>query len=176
MRAPIVLLAASLALGAQDAFPKPTPHHLAMKSLAGTWDAEVKYWVDTAKPPMVSKGVEVNRVVLGGLWLESEFKSEMMGAPFEGRGLFGYDPALGKHVGTWVDNMGTAQSISAGTCKDGCKEVTSFFMGPDMEGKTVTYKEVNLEQDADHRTMTMYNERPGGAYVKNMEIAYTRRK
>lgn len=37
------------------------------------------------QPRMVSKGVEVNKLVPGGLLLTSEFKSEMIGVPFEGR-------------------------------------------------------------------------------------------
>ena len=174
MRAPCLLLAASLSLGAQD-FPKPTAHHAAFKALEGTWDAVVTYYVDPAKPPAVSKGVEVNKVVPGGLWIQSEFRSDMMGMPFEGRGLFGYDTAAGRHVGTWVDSFSTSQSIVEGTCKDGCREVTVFFKGPDMTGKTITYKEVNVVKDADHRTMTMYHQGSGGAYTQNMLIEYTRR-
>jgi hypothetical protein len=41
MRLACFLLTASFVLGAQE-LPKPTPHHLAMKDLAGTWNAVVK--------------------------------------------------------------------------------------------------------------------------------------
>ena len=42
---------------------------------------------------MVSKGVEVNTVITGGLWISSVFKGDFGGMAFEGRGQFGYDPA-----------------------------------------------------------------------------------
>jgi len=90
---------------------------------------------------MESKGVEVNALGLGGLWLITEFKCDTAGMPFEGRGLFGYDPAVKKHVGTWVDNTGYWQAVSSGTCPDGCKTVTSTFKGQGMDGKPAAFKE-----------------------------------
>jgi hypothetical protein len=176
-RAMLALLLSSFALSAQEMpLPKPTPHHEAMKNLEGTWDAVVTMQMAPGQPPMVSKASEVNKLLTGGLWLQSEFTSEMMGTPFEGRGLFGYDPATHKHVGTWVDSMTMAPSNTVGTCKDGCKEMTCTFDGLDMKGKKVTYKEISVVQDPDHRTMTMYTKAKGGKYAQTMTIAYTRRK
>lgn len=175
MRTPLALALIGLALPAQE-LPKPTPHHLALKAQEGTWDAVVKMYMEPGKPPAISKGVEVNTVVLGGFWLESTFKSEMGGMPFEGRGLFGFDSAAGKHVGTWVDSMSTGQAITTGTCKDGCKEVHLTFEAPGMDGKMTTYKEVAIQKDADHRTMSMSMKRPDGTFIQNMQIEYTRRK
>lgn len=165
----------ALALPAQE-MPKPTPHHDAMKAMAGPWDATVKAYMAPGKPPMESKGVEVNTLGLGGLWLVSEFKSDMAGMPFEGRGLFGYDPSAKKHVGTWVDNSGYWQAVSAGTCADGCKTVTSTFKGYGMDGKPAAFKEVTRQVDADHRTMDMFIRGRDKNWVLMMEIAYTRRK
>jgi hypothetical protein len=156
--------------------PKPTPHHEAMKAAVGTWDAVVKMQVGPGKPPMESKGVEVNRLLMGGLWMQSSFSSDMGGVPFEGSGLFGYDPAKGRHVGTWVDSMVMSQAFPQGTCKDHCREVTMTFMGVGMDGKPCAYKEVSTQVDADHRTMTMYVKGKDGKYALEMEIAYTRRK
>lgn len=175
MRVPFLIACLTLSLQAQEA-PKPTPHHLAMKRLEGTWDAVVTLPMGPGKAPAVSKGVEVNKLLMGGLWLQSEFKSDLMGMPFEGRGLFGFDPALGKHVGTWVDSMVPSQAITIGTCKGDCKETTMTFEGPGMDGKMTTYKNVTVEKDPDHRVMSMYTKDKEGKFVFNMEIAYTRRK
>lgn len=173
----LVLVLATTALAAQEyPVPKPSAHHLAMQRSEGTWDAVVKMFTAPGKPPMVSKGVEVNKLVPGGLWLQSEFKSEMMGTPFEGRGLFGYDPASGKHVGTWVDSMVTSLALPVGTCKDDCREITMTFDGPGMDGKPVTYKEVTVEKTPDLRIMTMSIKGKDGVFQPNMVIEYTRRK
>lgn len=173
----ILILAAALTLGAQaPSAPKPTPHHEAMKTLVGTWDAVVKVFAEPGKPPMESKAVEVNALVPGGLWLQTEFKSDMMGTPFEGRGLFGFDPATGKHVGVWVDSMVSSLALPSGTCKDGCRETTLVFKGVGMDGKPATYKEVSVQKDADHRTMSMYLKGKDGKVYLDMVIEYTRRK
>jgi hypothetical protein len=176
-QAVLALLLSSVAFAAEPfPIPKPTPHHEAMKAQEGIWDAEVKVNMGPGKPPMVSKGTEVNTLLPGGLWLESKFLGDMMGTPFEGRGLFGYDPATGRHLGAWVDSMTMPPSYPNGTCKDGCREVTMFFEGVGMTGKKVTFKEVSVQQDADHRTMTMFTKGKGGKFVPNMVIEYTRRK
>jgi hypothetical protein len=52
-------------------------------------------------PPQSSRGVIVNRLVCGGLWLVSEFHNETTG--FDGHGIFGYDVQKKKYVGTWID-------------------------------------------------------------------------
>jgi hypothetical protein len=176
MRLLLVPLLGTTLLAQEMALPKPTPHHLALKRLEGTWDATVKVQVGPGRPPMVSKAVEVNRMVPGGLWLASEFKSDLDGIPFEGRGFFGYDPALGKHVGTWVDSMVMSLSVSEGTCVDDCRETTMFFKGPGMDGKVATTKKVYKETGPDRRTMTVYTQAKDGAFKQRVEIEYVRRK
>jgi len=177
MRVILVCTLAMTGLLAQEMpLPKPSAHHLAMKRAEGTWDAVVKMYEAPGKPPMVSKGVEVNTLVPGGLWLTTEFKSEMFGTPFEGRGIFGYDTAAKKHVGTWVDSMVTGLALPIGTCKDDCRETTMIFKGPGMDGKMTTYKEVTVEKSPDLRLMTMYIKGKDGKFKLNMEIEYVRRK
>jgi hypothetical protein len=159
---------------AQD-MPRPTAHHLAMKAAEGTWDAVVKSYAP-GQPPAESKGVEVNKIVAGGLWMQSDFTSQMMGMAFEGHGLFGFDPATGKHVGTWVDNVSASQSLPVGICKEGCKEVTSTFELPGPGGQAMKFREVSKQLDADHRHMAMWIQGKDGKDMLMMEISYTRRK
>ncbi|MBI1751414.1 MAG: DUF1579 domain-containing protein [Acidobacteria bacterium] len=170
-------LACALPLCAQDnPFPKPTPHHLAMKDQAGTWRVVAKMYMEPGKPPMVSKGIETNALVAGGLWLKTEMKSEMMGMPFEGYGLSGYDTQANAHVGSWVDSSGTWMALVKGTCSKDCKEQTLLFDGYDEAGKPSSHKEVHTQVDRDHRAMVMYAKGKDGAYVRLMELEYTRAK
>lgn len=177
MRLPLLAVLAGTGLLAQEMpAPKPTSHHLALQRQVGTWDAEVRLFMAPGKPPMVSKGVQVNKLVPGGLWLTSEFKSEMLGTPFEGRGIFGFDTGTGKHLGSWADSMVTGLALPVGSCKDDCREVTMTFEGPGMDGKPVTYREVTVEKGPDTLLMTMSIKGKEGPFVRNMEIEYTRRK
>ena len=79
------------AAGAAMELPKPGPEHEILKKDEGVWDATVEATMAPGAPPAVSKGVETVKATGGGLWYVSDFKSEMMGQPFEGHGVTGYD-------------------------------------------------------------------------------------
>ena len=177
MRIAILILGCALALTAQEGpFPKPTAHHLAMKDQVGTWNAVARFYMELGKPPMVSKGTEVNTLVAGGFWIKTELKAEMMGQPFEGHGLFGYDARQGAHVGSWGDSSDTWMAVSKGSCARDCREQTLFFDGYDEAGKPATYKEVHVQVDRDHRTMVMFVKAKDGSFKKVMDMEYTRAK
>ncbi len=177
MRTWMVIAACIPSLSAQAGFtPKPTAHHLAMKDQVGTWKATARMFFDPAKAPVVSTGTETNTLVAGGLWLRSELKAEMMGQPYEGHGLFGYDTLQHAHVGAWVDNAGTWMAQTRGTCDQDCRVQTLFFEAYDESGKPATQKQVHTQVDKDHRTLVMFTKAPDGSFVKTMEMAYTRVK
>jgi hypothetical protein len=152
--------------------PKPGPEHEILKGDVGVWDASVEFFMAPGAPPAVSKGVETNRL-LGGLWFVSEFKSEMMGQPFEGVGTMGYDPGKKKYVGTWVDSMSVGYSTVEGTYDPATKTLIAWMVGPDLAGQTTKTKQTTEWKDADNRVFTMYA--PDGQTVV-MRITYKRRK
>ena len=86
---------------------KPGAPHERLAEKAGTWHCTMRSWMDPAGEPMVSHGTEEARMILGGRYLETAYSGEMMGMPFEGRGVMGYDNGKQKYVGTWYDSMGT---------------------------------------------------------------------
>lgn len=177
MRALLLALGCVLGLSAQESpFPKPTAHHLAMQDMVGTWTAVARMYMEPGKPPMVSKGTEVNTLVAGGFWIKTELKAEMMGQAFEGHGLFGFDARQNAHVGSWVDNSDTWMAVTRGTCAKDCREQTLFFEGYDGAGKPSTHKEVHVQVDRDHRTMTMFVKAKDGTFKKVMDMEYTRAK
>jgi hypothetical protein len=177
MRRLLLCLGCVLVLSAQESpFPKPTPHHLAMKDQVGTWIAVARMYIEPGKPPLVSKGTEINALVAGGLWLKSELRAELMGQMFEGHGFFGYDTQVNAHVGTWVDCSGTWMAVTKGSCSKDCREQTTFFDGYDEAGKPTTHKEIHTQTDRDHRSMVMFTKAKDGSYVRIMEMEYTRAK
>src|SRR5437588_309223 len=74
-----------------EAAGTPGPAHKALEALVGNWKAEVKCWMEPGAPPHVSQGTAKASWVLNGRFLEEEFHGEMMGRPFTGRSLMGYD-------------------------------------------------------------------------------------
>jgi hypothetical protein len=154
--------------------PKPGPEHELLKQDVGTWDATVEVF-EPGKPPAVSKGVETTTLV-GGFWAISDFKSQMMGQPFEGRGAAGYDPARKKYVSTWVDSMSTGYYLGESTYDAKTKTMTGWLEGPDPTGKTSKTKATTEWKDADTKVFTMYMTGPDGKEVPTMKITYKRRK
>jgi hypothetical protein len=147
---------------------KPGPEHESLKQMVGTWDATVEMMAPGAP---ASKGVEVNKALADGLWVVTEFKSDMGGKPFEGHGVWGYDPAKKKYVGTWVDSMTSGLTISEGTYDAATKTATDIMESPGPDGKPMKIKATTVWKDSDTRVFTMYEgEKP------SMKITYTRRK
>jgi hypothetical protein len=102
----------------QDDHPTsaPTAEHNILAADEGTWDATIKAYPNGSDyAPMVSKGVEINTVLWGGLWVVSTFRSDFAGMAFEERGQFGYDPAQKKYVVTWIDSMSPSLNVLEGS-------------------------------------------------------------
>jgi Protein of unknown function (DUF1579) len=155
--------------------PKAGPEHELLKSDVGTWDATVESFMPGAPQPMVSKGTETNTLV-GGMWLVTDFKSDMMGEPFQGHGVSGWDPTKKKYVGTWVDTMSTGLGLSESTYDAATKTMTGTFEGPGPAGEIMKMKSTVVLKDADTRVFTMSGPGPDGKDTTMMRITYKRRK
>ena len=55
-------------------------------------------------------------MALDGRVMVEQFEGTMMGAPFKGHGMSGYDNVTGKYWSTWNDSMSTGLMVSTGTC------------------------------------------------------------
>jgi hypothetical protein len=162
--------------------PKPTPEHEALREDEGAWDGVIKASFpgpDGNIQEAESRGVEVNHMMPGGLWMISNFRGEFGGMPFHGHGVTGFDLVKKKYVGTWVDSFTTSLMTLEGTYDKATRTSTMYGESTDPQGNTAKAKLVEVSKDADHRTMTMYMQVPGGgddAWQKAMEIHYTRRQ
>ncbi len=154
----------------------PGEHHRHLDSMAGSWNTKFKLWMDPSQPPMESAGTAEAKWILDGRYLESVHKGNMMGMPFEGHGLEGYDNLAKEYVGTWVDNMGTGIMVSKGKCSDGGKVHTGIGDTLDpMTGKATKVRMVTTAVDAKSYRMEMYMTPQGGSEFKSMEMVATRK-
>src|SRR5436853_1223117 len=154
----------------------PGDAHKKLNSMAGTFDAKVKTWMEPGTPPMESSGKSVNEWVLGGRWLQQRFESTFMNQPFNGIGYTGYDNIRQMYVGTWMDSMSTSVMTTSGNAPEGSGKTWSFngMMMDPMSGEAVNYDEKIIVVDNDHHVLEMYGPAPNGAMFKMMEISYTR--
>lgn len=187
-KSPMLLFLAGAVLGwtamagAQEGppIPKPTAEHKVLAAEEGTWDATVKsYQNGPDSDPVVSKGVEVNTVLPGGLWVSSVFRGDFAGVVFEGRGQFGYDPYKKKYVGTWIDSMAPTLTVLEGTYDEKTKTITYTGDGVcPLDGTKLAQKMVTTTKSDGTREFTLYlnGTITGGKEMKMMQIVYTKRK
>ena len=103
------LFAAALAAAAPLA-AQPAPAAITAESAkqilameAGTWDADITFPSnEQGKADRKAKGVQVNRLRSGGMWIINEFAVDE--TPYEGTGVWGFDRTKGRFSGIWVDN------------------------------------------------------------------------
>jgi len=183
MKTTLVSLAAVIAIAILSAGsvwaqepPKPGPEHEKLKQMAGDFDAKAKLYIP-GTPAQESKGDYKAKMDLGGLFLVSEYKGEMFGQVFQGRGLTGYDTFKKKYTGVWVDTMSPAIYTLEGAFDKSGKVYTETMEGPDpMTGKTMKMRMTTEIKDKDHMAIKMYGPGEDGKEFMMMEIAYTRKK
>jgi hypothetical protein len=149
-----------------------SPQAAHFKKAVGTWDATVNSLGQT------SKGSETVRILGDGMWLLSDFESEMAGTPFQGHGITGYDAQNKKYTGVWVDTMSPMPMHMEGTLDASGKVLTMIGDMPDPEspGKTIKATMVETWPDANTRVFTMNIPGPDGKSMEMMKIEYKRRK
>jgi hypothetical protein len=168
-------LAAGVVAAQAPTPPKAGPEHEILKSDVGSWEAIVESFMPGAPAPITSKGTETNQL-MGGLWLVTDFKGEMMGSPFQGHGVMGYDATKKKYVGTWVDTMSSGLGVSESTWDAATKTLTGTIEAPDPAGQLQKMKSVVTYKDPDTRVFTLSGAGPDGKDVKFMTITYKRKK
>ena len=165
---------------------KLNENHKLLASLDGTWNCNVKMWMDgdTSKKPDVSKSTAVRKSIMDGRYVIMDVtgKMEMPGPDgkkkemtFKGQGTEGYDNVKKKFVGTWIDSMGTGIMTSEGDYDPATKTFTYTGVIEVMPGMKQKIREVVKITDKDHMDFEWYEDR-GGKEMKTMEINYTKSK
>jgi hypothetical protein len=155
-----------------EAAGTPGPAHKALAAFVGNWKAEVKCWCEPDGPPNVSQGTSKASWILNGHFLEDEFHGEMMGKPFVGRSLMGYDNIKQTFNTVWVSDMQTSILTSEGKGENGNKVITLAGTSncPATGRKDIPIKTVFRVISPDKYVFEMFNDS-----AKSMEITYTRK-
>lgn len=153
----------------------PGEPHKRMADMAGSFDAATRMWMQPGATPTEGKGKSENKLIWEGRFLQQEYKGEMMGKPFTGMGMTGYDNAKKKYVGSWADSMGTGLMYSEGAMDAAGKvlTMTTDLVDP-MTGKKTRQRSVTRVESADRHVFEMYERDKSGKEWKSLEIVYTR--
>ena len=150
------------------------PHKL-FASLAGSWTTTTKEWMEPGKPPTESTGSADMKMLLDGRFLYQEYNSQMMGQPFSGIGIDGYDNLRKRYVTTWIDTWGTGIFQMEGTASADGKTITLKGQHDEPGGGKMTHRAVWKIVDSNTQTFDMYGTHPGSKEMKMLEITYTRK-
>ncbi|MEM7456492.1 MAG: DUF1579 domain-containing protein [Planctomycetota bacterium] len=154
-----------------------TEEHKILHHDVGTWDATVKMWMEPgAEEPMVSRGVETNRMV-GDFWLVGDFEGDFQGMPMIGHSMQGYDAESGKFFGMWVDSMSDKPTKMSGTWDAESSTMSFETSAYDPTGAPISGKMVIVYNEDGSRTMSMHYPNPENTeeWMTVMEIHYTPR-
>lgn len=153
----------------------PGLEHQWLASMNGEWDATVTMWMDPSQPPNESKATTVNEMIMGGLYQRSSHTGNMMGMPFTGESITGYDKAQKKFLATWIDNFGSSIMFMEGEYNP---ETNTLTLEGDMvdpaTGKNIHIREIFTKTSEDSHNFVMYMIQDGKEF-KNMEIKYKRK-
>jgi hypothetical protein len=186
----ITLLAAGAALAQDAATPSadqkaimeayqraatPGPQHAFLAAMVGEFTLTLKSFNEPGVEPEVSTGTSTRKMVLGGRYLEETVHSSVMGQPFEGRGLTGYDNVTRTWWGAWFDSMSTGIMITSGVWDEeaGVGTFEGEYNDP-VSGELQSSRSVIRRLPNGDEVMEMYMTTAFGE-VKAMEILYQRR-
>jgi hypothetical protein len=155
-----------------------TEKHELLKSMAGIWKTDAKFWMAPNTPPEESQGTSENVVIMDGRFLEQNFNGTAMGKPFEGRGFLGYDNMRKEYTSIWFDNMATGIMTGTSQYNPQTKTLTEEgSMSCPISNETHRwYKAVTTFIDPDHYKYETYMKDEKGQEFKGMEINYNRAK
>lgn len=149
--------------------------HKQLEYFVGDWKTKNTMWMDPKAPPQESHGTSHSEATFGGRYIETKFDGDMMGQPFSGRGVMGYDNLGGKFFSTWYDSMSTGFWLAYGSYDKASNSYTYHgSMDDPMAPKTkVAVRAVVHVVDPTHYTFEWY-ETHKGKESKTMQIEYTK--
>lgn len=162
---------------AMDTYEKlaiPGAPHRMLAAMSGRWNASIRSWMEPGGPVTESSGTSEQKMILGGRFLQQDFTSEVMGSPFDGMGITGYDNHTRKYVSTWMDSMSTAIMYFEGTAGPDGKTIIQEASYDDPVKGPMKWRSLTSIPNDDTVLFEMYVIDGKGKEEKMMEITYTR--
>ncbi|HYH81239.1 MAG TPA: DUF1579 domain-containing protein [Longimicrobium sp.] len=150
--------------------------HRWLEKLVGDWTWEMDAGSMPDLPAGKVTGTERVRS-LGGVWVVCEGSSDYGGEVSESVMTLGFDPAVGRFVGTFAGSMMHHLWVYSGGELDREGDVLRLEAeGPGFEdqGKHVPYRDAIAFRSPDHRVMTSSYRRDDGTWHQFMEMHYRR--
>jgi len=150
------------------------PHKLLAK-LEGIWTTKSIGW-EGGKQVMESIGTCEQKLILDGRYLRQEYIGDMMGAPFTGINLLGYNNYTKKYESIWIDTMSTAIYYFVGEGSADGRTITQECSYNDPVKGPAVWRSVTGIKDDNTLEFEMFITPKGGKEEKMMEMTVSRRE
>jgi Protein of unknown function (DUF1579) len=164
----------AIALGQSGPQPAASPNYDPIRMQGGTWDAVITFFDDAGKPSGTAKGVQTNVLLSNRHWIINDLN--VTGAtPFQGHGMWGWDPVARQYVDTWVDTHDGAVRTDYGFWN--AEEHTMYWnaLQPDGNGHMVGAR-ITEKYDGSHRTLEFCGVAlQSGRVYKEVRMVFTKR-
>ena len=149
----------------------PGAEHKRLAESAGSWKSTVRMWMAPGEP-QVSEATSTREMILDGRVMTERFEGNMMGMPFVGHGMTGYDNVRKAYWSTWNDSMSTGIMMSWGRWDEAEKAlVFDGEMSNPMTGQPSKVRILVRHPEAGKEVMEMWEPHgEGGELVRTMEI------
>ena len=151
----------------------PGEFHKLLTKLEGSWTTRTRGWLE-GKPAMESTGTCEQKPVLDGHYLQQFYTGDMMGVPFSGINLLGYNNHTKKYESIWIDSMSTAIYFFVGTGSVDGRTITQECSYDDPVRGPAVWRSVTRIKDDNTLEFEMFITPKGGKEEKMMEMTVTR--
>lgn len=153
----------------------PGEHHRKLDLLVGNFKTTTTFQMSPELPVEVSVGSSEIKWILDGRFTQQKFKGSVMGQPFEGLGIVGYDNVKQEYQSIWIDSGATGMVKSTMLFDE---ETQAFLetgtMSCPVEGGEKSIRGVIRIIDKDQMIYEMYSPEKEGGEKKLMEVKYER--
>ncbi len=154
----------------------PGDMHKMLANGVGNWTMNTSWWMAPGTEPTKSEATAVSEMILGGRYLQTKVTGSMMGMPFNGISIEGYDNALKTFHTMWIDDMGTGLMTMTGTYNEAAKQISyAGKMCDPISGTMVDVRQIVTYNADGSFKMEMYGPGPDGKEYKTMEIVSVRK-
>jgi hypothetical protein len=156
---------------------RPGPSHKLLAPFVGEWDVRMTFWSSPNAQPQTSVGSSTISWVLGGRFLQEQFKGATAGDSFEGMGIMGYDNATRTFNTLWIDSLNTTMAVASGRFfpEKNVFELTSELYDPLLSREKEVRSTLRFTSN-DSYVFSMIDQSPEGKQFKSLEMEYTRKK
>jgi len=154
----------------------PGGPHAVLAKLEGSWTTRSRGWMEPGKPPVESTGACEQKLILDGHYLQQVYTGDMMGQPFTGISILGYDNVTKKYQSIWIDSMSTGVYFFEGTAGRDGRTITqkSRYIDP-VKGPSVWRTVIRIKDD-NTQEFEMFLTPKGKKEEKMMEMTITRKE